>query len=113
MLLAVPEHVARHRAKLNKAKTILSGQIPISMHLDFLFKCVRARCMFDCVCDCFGPSSPDRYPSACTWTSCSSACVRVVCLIVCVIVFVHPFRTDTHQCAPGLPVQVRACGLYV
>ena len=70
---------------------ILSGQISISTHLDFLFKCVRARCMFDCVCvcDCSCPSSPDRYPSACPWTSCSSVCVRVVCLCVrvCVCLF--------------------------
>ena len=96
---------------------ILSGQISISTHLDFLFKCVRARCMFDCVCvcDCSCPSSPDRYPSACPWTSCSSVCVRVVCLCVrvCVFVFAHSLRTHTHQHAPGLPAQVCAYALFV
>jgi len=98
---------------------ILSGQISISTHLDFLFKCVRARCMFDCVCvcDCSCPSSPDRYPSACPWTSCSSVCVRVVCL--CVRVCVCLFSPILSGHIPiSMPLDflfkcVRTCCLFV
>jgi hypothetical protein len=35
---AVPEHVAQHHAKLAKVKTILSGETPINMYLDFLYR---------------------------------------------------------------------------
>uniref|UniRef100_A0A7S3VN96 26S proteasome non-ATPase regulatory subunit 1 homolog n=1 Tax=Dunaliella tertiolecta TaxID=3047 RepID=A0A7S3VN96_DUNTE len=38
----VPEHVARHASKLKKMKDILSGQTPIRMHLDFLYRHNRA-----------------------------------------------------------------------
>ena len=62
---AVPEHVTRHQAKLAKIKGILSGHTPISMLLEFLYRCgcgcvcvcVRARasthtcaCLRACVC---------------------------------------------------------------